>query len=112
MNRAHDDIHAERARQIGQLGYGSHHDDQYQDGELLAAAACYAYASLRAQHGAPITQPPDWWPWSPELFRPGGARRALVKAGALIEAEIERFDRENARIQAGQVPRSKRLVSL
>jgi hypothetical protein len=36
---------------------------------------------------------PDGWPWAPELWKPANARRDLVKAGALILAEIERLDR-------------------
>jgi hypothetical protein len=104
MSRVAEDIRAERARQVEQLGYGAKHDDQYQEGELLAAAASYALASLLAQHGTPMTEPPSWWPWPPEMFRPGGARRALVKSASLIQAEIERFDRHNSQVVGRKSP--------
>ena len=35
---------------------------------------------------------PDW-PWAPEWWKPSSYRRNLIKAGALIIAEIERLDR-------------------
>lgn len=50
------------------------------------AAACYAYASS----GSAIIK---GWPWDERWWKPEGGRRDLVKAGALIIAEIERLDR-------------------
>jgi len=45
------------------------------------------------------------WPWSPMWWRPTTQRRDLVKAGALIMAEIERIDRAAAQSQPQQVMR-------
>jgi hypothetical protein len=36
---------------------------------------------------------PARWPWSQDWWKPTNPRRDLVKAGALIAAEIERLDR-------------------
>lgn len=91
------DVLAERARQISEEGWTPEHDDKHIRGELGAAAACYAVPSRQRrfalQHLWPST-------WSELWFKPGGAhddltarRRDLVKAGALILAEIERLDR-------------------
>ena len=33
------------------------------------------------------------WPWDPHWFKTSSRRRDLIKAGALILAEIERLDR-------------------
>lgn len=86
------DVGAERRRQIEAEGRDFSNDDQYTNGELAAAAGSYA---LHA-HDAPEPRPnfaPAWWPWGIESWKPSDARRDLVKAGALILAEIERLDR-------------------
>jgi hypothetical protein len=36
---------------------------------------------------------PKMWPWARQWWKPTGARRDLVKAAALLLAEIERIDR-------------------
>lgn len=45
---------------------------------------------FKSEHGA------YHWPWSREWWKPKNPRRDLVKAGALIVAEIERLDRLEA----------------
>ena len=88
MSKAIDDVVAERQRQIDGEGWTVAHDDQHNNGELAKAAAAYA------SYGASFTVPNGLWPWSNEWWKPTGSkRRALVKAGALILAEIERLDR-------------------
>jgi hypothetical protein len=37
---------------------------------------------------------PEMWPWSREWWKPRNSRRDLVRAAALIVAEIERVDRK------------------
>lgn len=76
------DISAERWRQINEEGWSPEHDDDHDKGELANAAACYA-----------IGDPMGLWPWELSWFKLGDRRRNLVKAGALIIAEIERLDR-------------------
>lgn len=98
--KAVNDILAERERQTGKLGWTPEHDDDHVKGELAAAAACYAVgAMLRVPMPAANIGP--WsrsrkmlWPWAESDWRPSSARRNLVKAGALILAEIERLDRK------------------
>lgn len=95
-------IAAERERQVAQEGWTPEHDDQHRNGELAAAAACYAQeAHMDATHSH-LNMPPNGWPWEDRWWKPsatpGGSRRQaairdLVKAGALIAAEIDRIQR-------------------
>jgi hypothetical protein len=81
------DIVVERVRQQTKEGWTPEHDDQHTDGELGDAAVCYALKEI------PDAFVPVLWPWDREWFKPTDRRRNLVKAGALILAEIERLDR-------------------
>ena len=81
------DVMAERHRQVTAEGWSPEHDDAYRQDELARAASCYA-----AGH-RPGSAPPAAWPWPEDWWKPTEARRDLVKAGALILAEIERIDR-------------------
>jgi hypothetical protein len=81
-----DEIAAERQRQVESEGWTPEHDDQWSDGELARAAGCYAVAGRS-------TIPVPTWPWSIKWFKPTSYRRNLIKAAALIVAEIERLDR-------------------
>lgn len=91
MTKAAADVLAERRRQIEAEGYDQAHDDEHAHGELADAAACYALQHGCLPSGMDITG--DAWPFEAGSFRPGDRRRDLVKAGALILAEIERLDR-------------------
>ncbi|MBY5256980.1 ead/Ea22-like family protein [Citrobacter amalonaticus] len=91
FNPAILDVIAERQRQQSVEGWTTEHDDQYEDGELIDAAACYAKDSSLWDC---IGEPPSDWPWNDEWWKPSKSmRRNLIKAGALILAEIERRDR-------------------
>lgn len=87
------EVTAERVRQVTVEGFTSLKDDQYLRGELVWAAVSYAgYA------GDPTNRfMPAEWPWAARWWKPESPRRALVKAAALILAEIERLDRAAAR---------------
>ncbi|WP_236247393.1 hypothetical protein [Pseudomonas tohonis] len=91
---AERDVLAERRRQVEAKDWTYDHDDTYRDGELAAAAASYAIdacgITMGAGHGP---NPPSTWPWPRKWWKPSTPRRNLVKAGALILAEIERIDR-------------------
>ena len=94
------DVLAERQRQVTAEGWSSKHDDQYKNTELAFAASCYAFHAAAASwdledDGIPYDSHPvpKQWPWDPSWWKPTDARRDLVKAGALILAEIERIDR-------------------
>lgn len=97
--KALEDIASERHRQIEVEGWTPEHDDCHAHGELAAAAATYAV--LRSHVGA-INGPgsamlEELWPWNASWWKPTSPRRDLIKAGALIVAEIERLDRLAAR---------------
>lgn len=85
QTRAARDVLAERRRQIEAEGWTPAHDDAYKSLELNRAAACYI--SFGAN---PV---PGIWPWPREWWKPTNYRRNLVKAAALVLAEIERIDR-------------------
>lgn len=62
----------ERARQISQEGWTTEHDDQYRHGELAAAGAVYADASISLMHGVAPAELKEQilhfgcetpWPW-------------------------------------------------
>lgn len=93
------DVLAERRRQVEVEGWDADHDDEHNHGELAGAAAAYAtlHSHLRPEVVVDEELMQLLWPFSPAWLKPTGPRRDLVKAGALILAEIERLDREAAR---------------
>lgn len=106
-----NEIYHERRRQITSLGFDHAHDATHTTGQLAQAAAALAYCSTltaedsmahaalvgaRAPHGMSSVVR-FLWPWSRTWFKLRSPRRDLVKAGALIVAEIERLDRKAAR---------------
>lgn len=90
LTRAALDVLGERIRQQEGEGWTLEHDDRHTGGALARAAASYALMSVGAR-----TSALQVWPltWAPHWFKPGSSRQDLVKAGALILAEIERLDR-------------------
>lgn len=91
-----EEIVAERRRQIEVEGWMPEHDDEHGNFALGAAAACYAIkASVPGydfRYG--VGYPPPYWPgWATKWWKPTDRRRDLIKAAALIVAEIERLDR-------------------
>lgn len=81
-----------RRRQIEVEGRAPEHDDRYGAHELAEAAACYCLSSA----GKPFDYFETMWPWERWWFKVSDPRRDLVKAGALVLAEIERLDRAAA----------------
>ncbi|SEJ37861.1 hypothetical protein SAMN04244572_03739 [Azotobacter beijerinckii] len=94
LTTAARDVLAERRRQVEVEGFSLEHDSQYDLGELPAAAACYALFAQRQVLGLRKSEPDHAWPWNLGWWKPGDARSALLKAGALILAEIERLDHQ------------------
>ena len=73
----------ERARQIMVEGWTPQHDLRHREGVLAQAAACYidgrsAYVDAN-------------WPFDDEWWKPKDPLSNLVRAGALIAAEIDRM---------------------
>lgn len=101
------DVISERVRQIEIEGYKSPHDDKHDGGELSLGAVCYADIAGAQIRGAGLEElKPLYfcghhyhdWPWEEESFKPSDdPRRNLVKAAALILAEIDRIDRKNGK---------------
>lgn len=83
--QAIQDVIAERQRQKEVEGWTEAHDDEHRNNELAWAAASYAIFDE-----GPM---PLFWPWHRSWWKPTTYRRNLVKAAALILAEIERIDR-------------------
>ncbi|WP_287310864.1 hypothetical protein [Mesorhizobium sp.] len=105
-SRAFDDVATERRRQVEGEDCTPESDDKYRDGEMARAAGIYAiiagsnltnYRNALGGYylGACLQAVLDhYWPFHRSWFKPTTRRRDLVKAGALIVAEIERIDRE------------------
>lgn len=123
LSAAIRDIAAERARQIEDEGWTPEHDDHHAEGKLALAGALYASPiplfRVDVSHpfaevaGYEVSEPgilqwSDPWPFKVRRHvrhdldvmvndgdkrGEGDRRRNLVKAGALIVAEIERLDR-------------------
>lgn len=89
-------IASERARQINEEGWTAEHDDEHNTNDLVVAAMAYANAALLP--GTDDMDAPDYWPWHEDWWKPSDDPiRNLVKAGALIAAEIDRLWRARDR---------------
>lgn len=93
-------IAAERERQVSAKGWTAEHDAAHDLGQMAGAGACYALNAcgfanshlLNAErHG--ITHKVRVWPWAEHWWKPKDPIRDLVRAGALIAAEIDRLQR-------------------
>lgn len=84
-------IAAERERQKTVEGWRDAHDADYKNEELLKAAMCY----LSPVNERDADRHPSDWPWHKSWWKPtpNDRVRELVKAGALIAAEIDRLQR-------------------
>lgn len=91
-------IAAERERQVTVEGWTPEHDAQHNGYELAAAGVTYAQEAIRLSGNwvhttkpAPV-DPSSYWPWEAGWWKPSDDPiRNLVKAGALIAAEIDRL---------------------
>lgn len=83
-------ILAERKRQMTEEGRWPQGDRAYRYNELARAASVYANPDVWDVLGAG----PMGWPWKAESYKPSTRRRDLIKAGALIVAQLERDHRE------------------
>lgn len=80
-------IQAEREKQIARYGYSAEHDQIWVGEELAQAAAVYAMPAQKRRVAD--------WPFDMKFYRPELSRvDELVKAAALIVAEIERISEE------------------
>lgn len=89
-----EEIYRERRRQVDSKGWTPEHDDGHDAGEIARAAAAYALPPATGLGDNWLNQYAlDIWPFHPDGFRHKDRRRDLIRAGALIVAEIERLDR-------------------
>ena len=96
-------IARERLRQVSQEGWTLEHDDKHSYGELAKAAAVYAIVEQTNVIRILENLRSFGWPWDREWFKPFAKPDGtfpevdrigcLVKAGALIAAEIDRLQR-------------------
>lgn len=108
MKRGIELIAEERERQVTEEGWTPEHDAEHTDGSLAMAAVCYASPELLfiQEHRANQVIFNDPWPWdvrhdtrpySGNMVLPNRSAgnheriRQLVKAGALIAAELDRL---------------------
>lgn len=100
MSVAIGDVIIERQRQQWGEKFSTEHDDAHDAGELAAAGAAYALNAADQLH--PYTQGdggnevPFCWMWDKKWWKPKNPRSDLVRAAALLIAEIERLDRAAA----------------
>jgi len=102
MTKGCELIANERQRQIDVEGYTEKQDSQYVCSELTDAAIIYAMRGYWKKRLNPLiigneSEPGLMWPFAPEKFKPSqqeypnGRIRDLIKAGALIAAELDRL---------------------
>jgi hypothetical protein len=129
-------IAEERLRQVEAEGWSAEHDDEHDDGSLALAAVCYAsperiYVRRDYARGQAYNDP---WPWSepggwdkrfaygerrinpgnvvpdPATFTAAERIDLLVKAGALIAAEIDRLMRARPAVSPPGAPASNGML--
>lgn len=108
-----DDIAAERIRQLDEKGHDAEYDDASDHGELALAAA--TYATPISERPGPEDRPYTWLlptPYKPAAYEGFDGhptledrRVELVKAGALLAAEIDRLDRARAGVPQAYLPK-------
>lgn len=85
-------IVAERERQVTQEGWSPEHDAGMPAGDLATAGVCYVVEHLPqwVEDDQLTGDLPNRWPWDAEWWKPKGRDRDLIRAGALIAAELDR----------------------
>jgi hypothetical protein len=82
-------IKLERQRQKRAEGYTAEDDSAHDGDELISAAIAYCDHAID-----PSPEVPECWPFERALFKPKDRRRDLIRAGALIAAELDRLSME------------------
>jgi hypothetical protein len=104
-------IAEERQRQIEKEGWSFEHDAMHDSDELAFAAVAYAlpYETVDLGDDDTLVNPVivkirriKFWPWEWNFWRPSPKNRVreLVKAGALIAAEIDRIQAKKIKTQS------------
>lgn len=91
------EVGAERRRQVEVEGWTAEHDDEHAPNDLLRAAIAYAWAQADSGSGLQASYAQyAVWPWEASWWKPKDRRSDLIRATALLVAEIERMDRASA----------------
>lgn len=88
------DVIQERGRQVMHHGYDPAHDDEHRNGEIAISAIAYIQAAHQKHLGLADGELDVFWYFDspmPEMKK--DPRRLLVKAAAMLIAEIDRLDR-------------------
>ena len=89
----YDELREERAHQV-ELGYDDEHDDQHCGGQLCTAASCYADAAAALELGLEVSSNIEFrWPFQEGYRTFASSRTYMLKAAAMLIADIERYDR-------------------
>ena len=111
LSQAAYDVIAERRRQTDVEDWTPQHDDEHEPGDLATAASAYVYHAAKRlnPYHAGEDEEPEVWPmrWSIDWWKPTVPRRDLVKAAALIIAEIERMDRADLKAAKAIMPEAE-----
>ncbi len=101
----------ERQRQIEAEGFDEKRDDAvHAAGDLSAAGAAYAQPAAGTLNDEHVVHPnrttPLFWPWDASWWKPKHAEADLIRAAALIVAELERITRtrNDERLAGFEVP--------
>jgi hypothetical protein len=86
-------IAVERQRQIEKEEWTTEHDKQHFSDELATVASLYAMPERQRIYDDRLSPTPVNFPWSSMWWKPSPDNRIkeLIKAGALIAAEIDRI---------------------
>lgn len=95
------DVIKERNRQVNVEEHTHANDDQYQSNELIRGSHSYVgHVIARSWTYSESTpekyqseEPSEFWPWPDETWKPKSPREDLIRATALLLAELERMDR-------------------
>lgn len=127
MSKGAELIVTERCRQITNEKWSPKHDDEHKNGELAMAASCYAAPATIYRQEEDLANRVEFvepWPWEPHWDKrygygsrknnPGNVlpnpasftskerKDLLVKAGALIAAELDRLIRLEKKKKKGR----------
>lgn len=91
------DVMAERRAHLTREGWSPDHDDNHHPGELSRAGAAYALMAFAPNKASGM---PWWWPWATAWWKPKTTERDLVRAAALIIAEVEALRRKALKVKA------------
>lgn len=80
-----DLVKEEREKQINKYGYTAVHDRQHHNKAVLYGALAYLNSTIYSS-----TAGIEDWPFEKESFKPEGDVKNLVKAAAMIIAEIDK----------------------